>query len=195
VNDGASPRARRAALCLCTVAWLPMAFRSAAAQQGGAPSASPPSKPLTPGESSALLRERDRDGMHPGQALVIVGREQDGNDLRARTPALAQADRRNAIVNVDEVYQRTLAMYEDGTVFHGPPAQLSASDAPLGRETKPRQAAALPDVALVPTPSRWPWRIAGIIVALALLWWLKRAGMLRITSGSNVTDEEIAARR
>jgi hypothetical protein len=172
-----------------------MAFRSAAAQQAAPPAATTPGEKLSPGVTGDLLRARDRDAMHPGQALVIVGREQDGNELRSRTPALAQADRKNANVNTDDVYQRTLAMYEDGTVFHGPPAPVAVSEEAVETETEPQQAPAVADVALVPIVSRWPWRIAGIIVALALLWWLKRAGMLRIETGSNVSDEEIAARR
>lgn len=173
-----------------------MAFRSAAAQQAGPPAATPPSQKSAPGELGDILRARDRDAMHPGQALVIIGREQDGNDLRSRTPALAQADHKNAIVNVDDVYQRTLAMYEDGTVFHGPPAPVAvAEEAIESTPTEPARASAVPDVALVPTASRWPWRIAGIIVAIALMGWLKRAGALSTAPGANVSDEEIAARR
>jgi hypothetical protein len=193
VSNTTSQVARRAVLCVCTASWLLVAVRSAPARQIGLPNANPPAKDLSPGESDVLLRDRNRDTMHSGLPLVVVGREQGGNDLRSRTPALAQADHQAAIVNPDDIYRRTLAMYEDGAAFHVPPVAASVSADVL--KTQRRVARAGRNAALVPASSRWPWILAATVVALALAWTLKHAGSLRVVRAANAPGKRPAARR
>ena len=74
--------------------------------------------------SAALLFQRDREAMHPGRPLTLVGIEQGGNDFRARSPALAKCDRTVTRVATEESRRRLLSMYEQGTRFHEPPASF-----------------------------------------------------------------------
>lgn len=100
-------------------------------------------------EQKQNLRERNRSSLYPGDPLVIVGIEQGDNDIRSRTPALLNSDRKSTRVNDDEAYRRKLALYEDGghtlqpVVIARPIAQPTpvapqirkpASDAPPPRE-------------------------------------------------------------
>ena len=58
-----------------------------------------------------LLNERNREDMHPGNPLKLVGVEQEGNSFRERTPALLNGDIVAALVDPEENRARRLAMY------------------------------------------------------------------------------------
>lgn len=77
-------------------------------------------------EIENLLRERDRVRLHPGNPLEIVGLEQGDNNLRARTPALANSDRAPKQLDSGDLYQRTLSMYDSGARFNQPPLLAAA---------------------------------------------------------------------
>jgi hypothetical protein len=89
-------------------------------------------------ELDALLWERDRELLHKGSPLSIVGLEQAENALRAGTPALARTDGAVAFVDVEELRQRKIAMYEQHASFHLPP---SAGSPPPDAEGDARDAA------------------------------------------------------
>jgi hypothetical protein len=123
----------------------------------------------TNGELRAL-DERARDELHPGEnPLEIVGREQAGNDLRARTPALAHSECVAAAVDPVAAYERALALYA-GTTFHAPPATSAqpVSDAREPAEaTRTRLAAPEP----APEPASWCASLPAFLVGvLALLF-------------------------
>lgn len=122
--------------------------------------------------AEAVLRERDRELMHPGDPLTVVGVEQQGNDIRTRTPALARSDRYTACVDVDEHYHRTLAMYESGASFQ------SALRPGPGVEARKRSLRPLrghsPSVgnesAAIGASNAWPWIFALGTALLIAVW-------------------------
>lgn len=98
----------------------------------GAASAAPqaPKQPSKWARESAerteqAVRERDRELLHPGGALDVVGVEQGDNGFRSSTPALERGVLTAAKVDVDELYARRLAMYEERRSFHTPVGRAS----------------------------------------------------------------------
>lgn len=93
-----------------------------------------------PAQFESTLRTRNRELMHPGDPLKIVGMEQGSNDLRAKTPALQNAVRPPIQVDEKVNYRRTVAMYENGVRFSeplpevAPPGSVSAIRAALQAE-------------------------------------------------------------
>jgi len=117
-----------------------------------------------------ILRQRYRPALHPGDPLRIVGNEQDGNQLRARTPLLARGEHTPLQVDIEASYQRALAMYGDGAVYHTqlPPANKAE---PVPRALRPRVAAPEPAPRLR-GPEATPWSVlAGLFVSVLLLVW------------------------
>jgi len=110
-------RPMRAALVLSTVAAVAVRGTPVTAQQKASPA---PSNTKEMIQSQSVLTGRNRVTLHPGNPLNIVGLEQGDRDLRADTPALQQSDRTVAMVDEEENYRRTLAMYESGTTVHEP---------------------------------------------------------------------------
>ncbi len=88
-----------------------------------------PSENATNAEIESVLGARNRARMHPGNPLEIVGVEQGANDIRSRTPALANSNRAVVVLNADELHDRTLAMYENGARFSQPAAALPTEKA------------------------------------------------------------------
>jgi len=76
---------------------------------------------------AAVLRERGRQELHPGDPLGLVGNEQGSNSFRDRTPGLEQSTNQAAPVDVNANYARRIAMYEKGTTYH---AALPAASRP-----------------------------------------------------------------
>lgn len=112
----------------------------------------------------AEVLERDREWIHPGDALRIVGREMDGNDFRSKTPALAEGQLTPAQVDLDALRERKLAMYaESGTFDFGPRAEAYE---PTGREAE-QQAADEPEDDSEKQP--FPWTLPVGIAALAFV--------------------------
>lgn len=140
-------------------------------------------EPGPSGHQLRALEERARDELHPSEdPLVVVGREQAGNDLRARTPALARGKLVAAAIDPVAAYERALALYAEGATFHAPPATL---DQPAGKPEKRRsrgtpQSAASQSVTAPSTadPSPW-WRSslpAFLTGVLVLLFFYRRHG-------------------
>lgn len=133
---------------------------------------------LTPGEE-ALLRSRSRAGMHPSNPLKISGREQDGNDLRSKTPALERGNTATASVDGDEAYTRAIAMVESRTRFQAPPARVNATEtfasaaaaARASRKAAQRASDAAQDGG--GSSPRLPWVLGGFAAAAILvLGWI-----------------------
>src|SRR5262245_45090230 len=67
----------------------------------------------SPANPGAVLFSRDRERMHPGDPLRVVGLEQGGNSFRDRAPALFASDRAPLQVDAEENHRRRLALYEE----------------------------------------------------------------------------------
>jgi len=123
------------------------------------------------------LRSRYRPSIHPGDALVIVGNEQGDNDLRSITPSLARGEHAAQLVDTDENYQRALAMYGDGQMFHTPPRPALGAE-PLAIEPRHHPPVKTPVVSApkVQKPEATPWSVlCGVLVsALLISWFLVR---------------------
>lgn len=83
----------------------------------------PADRELASDVRSAVL-ERDREWIHPGDQLRIVGLEQGDNDFRSRTPALLNGNLETAQIDQDTLYARKLALYETGESFDRSPRYL-----------------------------------------------------------------------
>ncbi|MBI5432775.1 MAG: hypothetical protein HZA52_08100 [Planctomycetes bacterium] len=155
-----------ATLCLC----LALLANEARSQDSPPTTAERGAKPA----DVVLLRERNREALHPGDPLRLVGREQDSNDLRGRTPALAKTDGAVVYVDQDEAYRRKLAMYADRARFtetlpvspDGPPE--GEEGAPAASPAPRKRAAPAP----TPEPARsWaPLWIGAAALGLAVLF-------------------------
>lgn len=71
----------------------------------------------SPANPGAVLFSRDRELMHPGDPLLVVGLEQDGNSFRDRAPALFASDRTPLQVDAEVNYRRRLSMYQEAASF------------------------------------------------------------------------------
>lgn len=136
----------------------------------------------TSSEVDAAVRVHDRARIHPGDPLALVGVEQGDNDLRGRTPALANSVRAPVLVDADENYRRTLALYENRAQFNTPLALASPMSArPDAPSRAPRPASGPePEAAASTPPLAW---IAVAVLAFALLAW----GATRFTSQSRTS--------
>jgi hypothetical protein len=122
-----------------------------------------------PAEDSAPLREHYRPALHPGDPLRIVGLEQDGNELRARTPVLARGEHEPLQVDGEASYRRALALY-GGTLYHVPLAPASAAE-PKPAARHPRYVEPEPEPE-ARGPAATPWSVlAGLSVSVLLLVW------------------------
>lgn len=73
-----------------------------------------------------LLDSRDRELLHPGQPLIVVGNEEGDNEFRHGTPLLEGALASRGTFDAAEARDRRLAMYEGGTRFSSPLRRSSA---------------------------------------------------------------------
>jgi len=120
------------------------------------------------------LRTRMRSTMHPGDPLRLVGNDEEGNDLRASTPALARGTHDPALVDSEANYQRALAMYGDGTHFHTPLPRAPGSEPdPITPRPKTRRNAPIVEEAPADRgPAAAPWSVlSGLLVSGLLLAW------------------------
>ncbi|MFT7670481.1 MAG: hypothetical protein ACI8X5_003190 [Planctomycetota bacterium] len=87
-----------------------------------------------------LLTKREREVLHPGTPLELVGIEEGSNEFRSKTPLLAGADKSSVQIDADENYKRRLAMYDRGETFDTPLPRVNPSPvfAPEGRSTSRR---------------------------------------------------------
>lgn len=162
--------AHRAAFVLSTFAVICGSAGLALAQKP-----KPSDSDVSLARSQAVLKDRDREMMHPGNPLTIVGAEQGGNDIRSRTPILARSDRIATLVDPDENYRRTIAMYEEGASFRSAPASAMPAESAAASRNGPRRSAR-PDAAdptgegAVSGGREWPWVLGFGMCALLGLW-------------------------
>lgn len=132
--------------------------------------------------AQAVLNDRNREMIHPGDPLTIVGLEQGGNDIRSRTPILANSDRIAAHVDPDDNYRRTIAMYDEGASFHSAPASSMRAGpslaSPGGASRSARAGAPAQAAAAAPSEGRseWPWVLGFGACLFAGLWLWMRSG-------------------
>jgi hypothetical protein len=123
-------------------------------------------------ESRDILQSRNRTLMHPGDPLLIVGVDQGDNDMRARTPALANSNKVVKQVDQGEAYQRALAMYESGATFKSPISQAADEEGQHKNHSSKPANAPVP----VQAAAQWPWLVA-LAISIAFMVWLgKRFG-------------------
>ncbi len=128
-------------------------------------------------QEHVMLRGRNRALLHPSEPLKIGGREQDGNDMRSGTTALQRGMTRTAGVDLDDTYERAIAMVENRTVFSTPPTRVSAQSSSAANAARKATAgskrkAGSTDRSPLPS-SNMPWAIGGLVAAaLAVFGWL-----------------------
>ena len=150
-----------AGLAALVLGALPLRAQDAGAQPEGTPLP----------EDLAPLREHYRPSLHPGDPLHIVGLEQDGNELRAKTPVLARGEHDPLQVDIDASYRRALALY-GGKLYHVPLAAAAASE-PKPSAKHPRYVEPEPEPEPEARgPAATPWSVlAGLSVSVLLLVW------------------------
>ncbi len=127
-----------------------------------------PVRELTLQQSRDLLQARNRNLMHPGDPLTIVGVDQGDNDMRKRTPALANSNKVVTQVDQSEAYDRALAMYANGATFKTPIAPVVDESEPH-KHHSPRPAA--PASEPQKSARQWPWLVA-LAISIAFMVWL-----------------------
>jgi hypothetical protein len=145
-----------------------------------------------------LLPGRNRSRMYPGDPFVIVGIDQGDNDLRSKTPVLAQSDRASTFVNPDENYQRTVDMYEHGAKFTTPLLGRTQVKPYVPRPGTNPMPAPASDAAVSVTSSsspwwrafdavaaRWPWLVGALVTSVIGVFFLKRFGRSVLKPGTS----------
>lgn len=127
----------------------------------------------SPGNPGAILFSRDRELMHPGDPLLVVGLEQGGNSFRESAPALLHSDREPLLVDAAENHRRRISMYEDSASFQRP---LPTADGVAPRtHAPPRGALAQP---VEPAEAEhgwgsWIWVPAVVVFGLLMGFWAR----------------------
>jgi hypothetical protein len=103
-------------------------------------------------DQHAVLAERERERMHPGEALNLVGIDEGAPEFRAKTPSLERNSGSVAFVDPDALREQRLAMYEAGHVSTRPLPRLAEGDARRAEAPKRKPAPAVEPEA----PAR-PW--------------------------------------
>ncbi len=136
----------------------------------GAPKDSPtatPEREKTQQEYREILQARNRDTMHPGDPLLLIGVDQDGNDMRKSTPILEQSDKKIVMVDPNEAYERALALYAAGATYKTPMRPAADSDVTSAPKRAPRTAA---HSSVVEASAQWPWLVATAICVAFIVW-------------------------
>jgi hypothetical protein len=119
-------------------------------------------------EYREILSSRNRDTMHPGDPLLIVGVDQDGNDMRKTTPILEQSDKKVVMVDQQEAYDRALAMYAEGATYKSP--LRAASDPEVASAPKRPASRSASHGSAVEAGPQWPWFVATAICVAFIVW-------------------------
>jgi hypothetical protein len=127
-------------------------------------------------KDKALLFEREKSRIHPGDPLRIIGCEQEGNDIRSRTSALTRNTAGPRGMSEDENYQRQLALYGDRARFDTPPRPYALEVASL--DVAPTRSAIPAPVAEPSVPESSTQSnvvlgtaIFGVLLAALVVWW------------------------
>jgi len=125
----------------------------------------------SPANPGAVFFSRDRELMHPGDPLLVVGLEQDDNSFRDRAPALFASDRAPLQVDADENYRRRLSMYEETALFR---VALPSAE-PTARRHSERLAARRggPGASGKGTGNSWLSIPAVVVVGLLVGFWYR----------------------
>ena len=108
--------------------------------------------------------ERDREWIHPGDQLRIVGLEQGDNEFRSRTPALLKGNLETAQIAPESLYAHKLALYaSDEAIDRSPRSQVHRRD--LEESLEDRLVKALESGEKEP----FPWTLPVGLGALALV--------------------------
>ena len=127
-------------------------------------------------QMEVVLREHARVRHEGSAAPETTGVEQGDNDMRSRTPALANADRKQPQVDMQDLHARALAMYDQRVRFTSaalPGSSGEAEETPVA--SKPRVAAQPEE--LPPDKDRTMLRLfsgALIVVGGAIAWFCSR---------------------
>lgn len=123
------------------------------------------------GETGRPIHVNDREALHRDLPIRIIGLEETGNSFRDRTPLLEQCDHVATMVDVEELYRRKRALYEEGGRFPSPlpvPSGAPAAGEPPGEK---------PPVSPAPPPARESsW-------SRAIVRWILPGGLFLILAG------------
>lgn len=112
----------------------------------------------------ALLRERNRERLHPGDPLAL------GGSGGATEDSPTTSDRGVAYVDQTEAYRRKLAMYEEHAHFTSPVTRDYAAERKAEPSAAPAVRAAKPADVAVPTKSWAPlWFGLGAILCALIV--------------------------
>ncbi|MCE9594730.1 MAG: hypothetical protein K8S98_11105 [Planctomycetes bacterium] len=162
-TSSSASRARAALLAVFVLA------ASAAAQDAPTTQELPPTtaqrRPSSHDES--VLRERNRERLHPGDPLALGGSAGTANDAHDDSPA---SDRVIAYVDQTEAYRRKLAMYEEHAHFTSPVTRDYAAERKADPAAAPAVRAVKPAEVAVPTKSWAPlWFGLGAILCALIV--------------------------
>jgi hypothetical protein len=129
-------------------------------------------------QSKRKLRECNREELHEHLPIELVGIEQGDGQFRAASPALLKCSRPETKIDLEEYYDRKIAMYEQGKTFYQPLAATMIPGSSSGGKTggpKGKPGAQVP----ASTFDIWVWVMpGGFILILVLLimyqrgWWI-----------------------
>jgi hypothetical protein len=126
-----------------------------------------PEREKTLQEYREILQSRNRDTMHPGDPLFLIGVDQEGNDMRKSTPILEQSDKKIVMVDQGEAYERALALYSAGATYKSPLPPATDSGGATATQRAPRAASRS---AVVEAGPQWPWLVATAICVAFIVW-------------------------
>jgi len=125
-------------------------------------------------ESERILSDRQREVIHPGIPIDLVGIEQGDNSFRDRTPALENSDGLVAVVDREELYRRRLALYSGATITQSMPSRRGRPDAANSAVPLDRAARAIAVEESDDEPSGMILWFSGMAAVLLLGFALKR---------------------
>ncbi|MDA1263955.1 MAG: hypothetical protein O2816_02615 [Planctomycetota bacterium] len=124
-----------------------------------------------------VLQQRHRETLHPyADPNVIVGREQDGNGFRDRTPALLRSVGEPVQVDADDLYERKLAMYDGRASFRAAPDAVQGATRRHRHESlSPESSKEAPSAPPDEEDEGLPWGVIAALAAVAGFLLLRRS--------------------
>ena len=172
-------------LLLLMVALVASFFQSPAYAQEGV--SAPQQSAADEAEFARLAGSRNRESMRDGESDVLVTRgiSEGDNDFRAQTPALQKSAGEVAMVDIEELRERALAMYAEGATFDSPPRIRSIRNSGLTTNYTERHPAAADqglsvEVIGVMDDAGWGWITPLLCFFLVMLFLLRYATNFRV---------------